>query len=103
MNDQGTLLCLQQLVTTIGHQAFNHVVESIVVVIVQDNVPTIGHSLFQSHSFLNQGLLLREFIKNETEPWCNLKRSRLGLHAEIRHSVPSDSRLKLSFRDIGTN
>lgn len=59
MDNERALFCLKQLVSAVSDETFDHVVKRVVVIVVQDNVPTFRNGLFQVDRFLYEGFLLR--------------------------------------------
>ena len=57
MHNEGALLRLQDFVSTIGHEAFNDMIEGVVIVIVQDDVPAIRNGILEADRFFDEGLL----------------------------------------------
>ena len=71
MNNHGTLLRLERIVTARGHQAIDDVIEGVVVVVVQGQTP------FRIKKHIRQDVFLR-FNCTCTDGWANHGMGRIS-------------------------
>ena len=102
VHDQGTLFRLEELVTAIGHQALDHVIEGVVVIVVQDDVPTSGHRFIEDDFLFDQRLFFGLGVPERFHT------TKLGITGKagcafILIHIPQFRRLEPPYRHRGTN